>query len=182
MVWNFILRLPQKCNLYKIWISTMGLLYHSQRAKNTSSNKEISRHLRTRSITTFTRDVTTGRVQRHKHPIHVLTSCYFYTGVTFDTTLLSGPRSLAVSFWFYENHLISTTIIHHACYMATSHHDTCRRTDGWTWSYMHFSRLCEKPPPHTHTHTKSQSNMSQLPKMPLPPPYKFSYRFLRVMF
>jgi len=55
----------------------MGLLYHSEKAKNTSSNKEISRHLRTIGKPTFTRDVTTGRVQRHKKPIHVLISCYF---------------------------------------------------------------------------------------------------------
>ena len=88
MVRNLIIRLTQKCNLYKIWISPMGLLYHSQRAKNTSSNKEISRHLRTRSITTFTRDVTKDRVQRRKNPIHVLTSCYFYTGLLFQQPTL----------------------------------------------------------------------------------------------
>jgi hypothetical protein len=130
MVRNLIIHLTQKCNLYKTWINQIWLLYHSQRAKNTSSSKEISRHLRTRSITTFTRDVTTGRVQRHKNPIHVQTSCYFYTGITFDTTLLSAPRSLAVSFWLYENRLISTTFIHHAWYTLSSHHHTCRRAEG----------------------------------------------------
>ena len=175
MVRNLILRLTQKCNLCKIWISSMGLLYHSQRAKNTSSNKEISRHLRTRSITTFIREVTTGPVQRHKYPIHVLISCYFYTGVMFDTTLLSAPRLLAVSFWFFEKRLISTTVIHHA-WDTSSSYGTCRWMDGWTWNYKHFSRLCEKPP------KILQSNFSHLPKISLPPPFKFSDRFLRAMF
>jgi len=82
---NLILRLTQECNLYTIWISPMGLLYYSQRAKTSSSNKEISCHLRTRSIRTFTRDVITGRGLSHTNPVHFLTSCYFYTAVTFDT-------------------------------------------------------------------------------------------------
>jgi len=134
MVRNLILRLAQECNLYEIWISPMGFLYYSQRAKNNSSNKEIFCHLRTRSITTFTRDVTTDRVLSHTNPVHVLTSCHFYTAVTFDITLLFAPRSLAVSFWFYEKVLYPPLSFHHAWYMPCSYRDIRKQTDGRTWN------------------------------------------------
>ena len=142
---NLILRLTQECNLYKIWISPIGLFFYSQRAKNSSSNKEISGHLRTRSIRTFTRDVITGRILSHTNPVHVLTSCYLYTAVTFDTTLLSAPRSLAVFFWLYKKSYIHH--YHSPCVMYAQFISRHMQTDGrMDMKLISTFRDCTKSP------------------------------------